>query len=214
MKRLVLILFLMFVLCGCSSDKTIGEEETVNDFFVPKKTTESQNSIDTSVPTLTNTPTPIIDKDVEIISRWIDMSGEGTIEDYVAELNETEKDKKYKVYNEECYSFFIKESERIELLDKFLSDEAMQELLLQINDGYPNVYTKIQFNDDFTEVKIFANKEKYDESDLFVSFTPTFILALYSELVQSYELIPVEERRLDFCIIDNKTNEVIYTPTE
>ena len=62
----------------------------------------------------------------------------------------------------------------------------------------------------FGTISFYVDKEKYDEAGIAVAFAPLIIGALYSDVVQAYNLIPPESRSTTIKIIDNSSGEAIY----
>ena len=162
-------------------------------------------------PTETPTPIPLVDKDVDIVIGMISMDSEMTIEQYVENLKADEPDTVFLVYDSNHYSMKINESERVELLNRLLSDDGKNEFFSQLYEQYPGVYLKIELNGKYTEIIFRVDKVKYDECDFGVAFTPIFMSGIYCEYVQAYSLVPVEERDCIVKIINDETNELIYS---
>ena len=215
MKKIILLCILVLCLSGCSKEDNIEQEKTKEEVVVNSYNPKNEP---TSIPTKKPTPEPtesvVIDNEVEIILSMLSMDGETTIEQYVEQLKTDNPNGVYFVYDNEHYCEVIKESERLEILNKFLSEEGKNEIFIQLNEQYPGVYLKIEPNEQCTEIKFYADLEKYNEADFAVTLTPVFLSAFYSEFVHAYSLVPIEERYCIVKIIDNETNEVIYISEE
>lgn len=217
MKKIILLCILVLCLSGCSKTENIEQEKTKEEVVL----NTSEHTIEpTSIPTEKPTPEPTesvvtaVDNEVEIILSMLSMDGETTIEQYVEQLKTDNPNGVYFVYDDNHYCEVIKESERLEILNQFLSEEGKNEIFTQLNEQYPGVYLKIEPNEQCTEIKFYADLKKYNEADFAVTLTPVFLSAFYSEFVHAYSLVPIEERYCIVKIIDNETNEVIYTSEE
>lgn len=207
--KIIAISALLIFSAGCSKTENSNTESLSN-------TTRNitMTNIPTSEPTETPTPMPLIDKDVDIVIGMISMDSEMTIEQYVENLKADEPEVDFSVYDSNHYSMKIKESERVELLNNLLSDDGENEFFGQLYEQYPGVYLKTELNDKCTEIIFHVDKAKYDECDFGVAFTPIFMSGIYCEYVQAYSLVPVEERDCIVKIINDETNEVIYSSEE
>lgn len=225
MKKRILFLLFIFFLTGCAiqnNNEAVLNSTTNNvDIIKPTYTsipTEKPTLAPTETPTPISTPTPtitqVIDNEVDIIIGMLSFDDEITIEQYVEELKVDNPQGVYSVYDNTHYCETIGESERLSNLTYLLSEEGKNEIFIQLEQQYPGVYLKIEPNEQCTEIKFYADLEKYNESDFFVSLTPIFLSAFYSEFVHAYSLVPIEERYCIVKIIDNKTNEVIYNSEE
>lgn len=209
MKKLFAIITLSTLfLCACSNEKVSNNSNNnsnnnnTNNTIVTTDDTKPINDI------VIAETTTIEDKEVEIIHSYMDTSM--TIAEYVDDLNKENKDKNYYVYDDGHYAEKIKESVRQEILN----DLEPKEFLLQMNGEYPNVFTNMTFDNNTKDVSIYVNNDLYQEADFGVGFYALIIGALYSDEYQAYELILPNDRTGNVYIIDEATNEVLYSTIE
>lgn len=216
-KKLALLLIIIsaFVF-GCGGTKTI-EFNNSSEEYVDTKTYSNENidnkqnqSVENLEDEINNTGED--DEEVSVILSMISFDDSETIEDYVVKMNEENGSDSFAVYDENHYSLTIKESERQEVLRQYNSGEFIEESFNEIfsDEQYNSAFTKMDYDELFQNVTFYADKEKYDSAGLAVFFGPVFISYAYSDIIQAYSLIPVDERACTVKIVDDETNEVIY----
>ncbi len=212
MKKRFISIFIVcaVLLCGCSEKtktvdlKTMQESEINNTEVVydEKETTEEKPEL--------------IDKDVDIVLSMYLFDDSITIEEYVNNLKEENPDKIYSVYDETHYIQTIKESVRKELLKEFNSEEYIDRAFKDIfsDEQYNGAYLTMEYDAYFQNITLYVDKVAYDNAGPFVTLGPLLISGAFSDIIQAYNLIPIEEREFKLLIIDESNKEVIYDSSE
>ena len=179
-KKILLLSLCCVVLIGCSKN-----EET-----------DYQNSIESkSDNIIENIFESNEDKKVEIIMKMYDFSEDSDIQTYVDEYNQ-KNGTNYKVYDESHYIMEITEKERLDILTKTYGDEGKKDFLSSLEETYPGVFTNVEFDDNGQTIILYANNDSYKNS-LGAGFGAMLMSAMWSDICQSYNMIPLDER--DFC---------------
>jgi hypothetical protein len=148
------------------------------------------------------------DKKVDIIyTAYIFDSS--SIEEYVENYKKDNPDiMDVKKYDDEHIIVTIWESERLLTLKEFEKrlDDYLNELIL--NEDYEGIFTDIEADRFLQNIKVFAIKEKYDNS--FASLGLFFALGIMSDIDQAVNLIDPDKRMFNLTIIDEATGEVLY----
>ena len=203
-KMIVLLLFTMF-LSGCAEEVVPNTEVEHSNIF--EEVEKEDNDIKEPV---IEEPTPV--PEVEVIMTMYDFSENANIETYVQEQNEA-NGTNYRVYDDTQYVMVIPETERLDALEKIYGVEGEKEFLAALNEACPDVYTDVEFEEYGKTVILYANKENFDSAGLAGQFVTKLSAAFWSELCQSYNLIPLEERGFYLKIIDNENGEVLFETT-
>ena len=202
-KKIVCALLLLCVLIfGCSKktntvDLTNTLEKEVNSDEIDSETTGYNIRV--------------LDKNIEVILSMYSFD-ETTIEEYVAGLQEKNPDEVYSIYDESHYIHKIKESERKEIIKEFKSEEYIETAFQEIfaDEQYGGAFISMEYDELFQNITFYVDKVAYDSAGIAVIFGPIVIGGLYSDIVQAYNLIPVEERKVTVLIIDKQTGDLIY----
>ncbi len=114
-------------------------------------------------------------------------------------------------YDDKHYVVTMPESKRKEVVDNINAKikPELEEALA--TDQLAGIFTKIETDDLMREVRLYADKAKYDALGLSVLAAPVLV-AMVADTVQAYNLIGVEERKCDLSIYDAETGDLIYTP--
>lgn len=114
-------------------------------------------------------------------------------------------------YDDKHYVVTMPESKRKEVVDNINTKikPELEEALA--TDQLAGIFTKIETDGLMREVKLYADKSKYDALGLSVLAAPVLV-AMVADTVQAYNLIGVEERSCDLSIYDADTGDLIYTP--
>ena len=114
-----------------------------------------------------------------------------------------------KVYDDEHITVTMYETDRLDALKEY--NDSFDELLQSIitDDTYEGIFTDIEADNLLTNVKLYANKDKYDGSLAELGIVLTF--GIVGEAVQAMNLIDVKDRACTISIIDNVTGETLYT---
>lgn len=205
-KTLLLLIAISIFITGCGSKKTVEFNESI----VEQNTVAEENQGTDEE----NISTDIIEDEsaVSIILTMYSFNDTETIDDYVLNLNKENGSDSFSVYDDNHYSLTISESERQEVLKQYNSGEFIKESFKEIfsDEQYNSAFIKMDYDELFQNVTFYADKEKYNNAGLAIVFGPTIISYIYSDIVQAYSLIPVNERTCVIKIIDNETNDVIY----
>lgn len=209
MKKLITIIItcvLFFTACSSNTNTVdlTDEPSTVSTENINKSTNDEKIE------------EKFFDNDVDIILAMYAASEDTTIEDYVAELKESDPDGVYSIYNEDYYIQTIKESERKAMLDEIMSADYLNSAFQEIfsDEEYNGAFVKMEYDDLFQNVSFYVDREAYDNAGLLAVFGPFLLTGIYSDSIQAYNLIPVESRTVTMLIIDNDTNEVIYDSSQ
>lgn len=218
MKKRILVTLLastLIITSGCGNTKTVefdnSEQESITDSS-SSDTNEEQN-IDSE-----NSSNDISknDEEVCVVLTMFSTNESETIEDYVNELNEENNTDSYAVYDETHYSITMSESERKAVLEEYASGSLIDDSFNEIfsDEQYNSAFIKMDYDDLFQNITFYADRDNYDDAGISVVFGPVLIGSLYSDIIQAYSLIPVDERTCIIKILDNETNEVLYDSSE
>lgn len=202
-KNLIAFLLLCCLLvAGCSS-KTTKIDLTDN----------TGNTVDTEKDEASNQV--LFDKDVDIVLYRMSFDN-SSIEDYVAKLQEENPDKVYSVYDDNHYVVTIKESERRALVEEMKDDEYISEMFKDVftDEQYGGAFISMEYDELFQNITFYADKDAYQAAGISASFGSTLVAMMYSDFVQAYNLIPLEERIYNVVIIDEATGEILYDSGE
>ena len=99
-----------------------------------------------------------------------------------------------------------------EVLVQYNSGEFIEESFNEIftDEQYNSSFIKMDYDELFQNVTFYADKDNYESAGLTVVIGPVLISNIYSDIIQGYNLIPLEERKCTVKVVDNETNEVIY----
>ena len=78
------------------------------------------------------------------------------------------------------------------------------------DEQYKGAFISMEYDDLFQNVIFYADKEAYKSIGLFSFFGPVLVSSTLGDIIQAYNLVPVEERNVTVQIIDNQTGEVLY----
>ena len=184
----ILLLAMMMSLCACGATK---EKETATKDGQAQ--TPAEETEDLTVP-------------VELYMAVMDFSGDGA-EAYVESLQEEDSDIQVKYYNEEYYIQTVTEGERRETLAKYMDvDTVAEELFAE----YPGVFVDAELSEDLKQITFIVNKDAYMNGDGMVGFAALLGGAVMISQIQSYSMMPLEEREANSIVIMDENNEVIY----
>lgn len=204
MKKIIALLFCTTILlAGCgSSNKTVDLTTTPD----TEKIAEFQKEdTETEIP-------KSIDSNVDVILTMMSFDDSQTIDDYIVELQKSNPDSIYSVYDDSHYVMTIKDSERKAALEQFKDKSYIETTFQEIfnDEQYNGAFVSMDYDDNFENVTFYADKEKYNNAGLAVSFGPVITSGMFSDLIQAYNLIDVNNRTCHVQIIDNDTKELIY----
>lgn len=135
------------------------------------------------------------------------------IEEY---LEQYKKDYPYyldvKVYDDEYLVATMHETDRLLTIKEFKNniDSTISSILSE--DLYKDVFTEVEVDELYQNVKISANKKKYDKTLTPVSSVVTF--GIISDTIQGLNLISPDKRQFNLIIVDNSNGDVLYTTEE
>ena len=205
MKKILLLLILAFVFVnGCGNKRTVEFQENISitdNTVIEDTVMENERENSTTE-----------EKKVTIIMSMFSFDENETIDEYVQKLNIENNTDSYSVYDNNHYSFMISESERRELLEQYNSGAFIENSFNDIftDEQYNSAFVKMDYDEMFQNITFFANKENYDNGGIAVIFGPTVISAIYSDIIQAYSLVPIDERKCTVKVVNNETNEIIY----
>lgn len=209
MKKLLFAMILLIFLCGCSQNNTVefNNSEVSTEELAAEPQTE--NNI---VQTEHEEETSEKDYEVEIIQLMITTDENMTIEKFVESLNQSENTIKYYVYDDTHYSHTIKESQRKEYITTLIDNKEVENAFSELFTAqeYNGAFLSMEYDNNFSDVKFYVDRTKYDSLGMFINIIPVMTSALVSDTVQAYNLVPIEERGCTVKIIDNETKEVVY----
>lgn len=202
MKRKLFILSVIVstILFGCGKTKTVefsNSSEKLNDENIENIVEEYESTVD---------------YEVSVILTMYSFDESETIDEYVIKMNKENNSNSFSVYDENHYLFNITESERKEVLVQYNSGEFIEESFNEIftDEQYNSSFIKMDYDELFQNVTFYADKGNYESAGLSVVIGPVLISNIYSDIIQGYNLIPLEERKCTVKVVDNETNEVIY----
>lgn len=202
MKKILLLCSCFALLTACSNSSS--SEITKN----AEITTKTSETIETTTPEFIETTK---DEEIEIIFSILSMSEDENAEQFVEEYNKN-NNANYYVYDDTHYAGKLKQSEIDEFLKSIDSNKAFEESITSLNQSYSDVFTKITFDKETCELKIYANNEKYQSADFGVGIAAFYTGVTLTDFIQAYMQIPLDERNYNIEILDDITNEVIYSP--
>lgn len=202
MKKLISILLLSCMLISGCGSKT-------NTIDLTEGTENKVDIVETQEDEVHDILPP--DKDVDIVLSMYAVD-DTTIDEYIAGLQEENPNVIYSVYDENHYIQTIKESERQKMIEELKSEEYIETTFKEIfsDEQYCGAFVSMEYDDLFQNITFYADKNAYDSAGIAVVFGPIFVGGLFGDIVQAYNLIPIEERTVTILILDNETGEVIY----
>ncbi len=214
-KFVCLLITISILATGCGSTTTVELSNTEQSNEIQSSdTTEKENNQDSITEESNDTLDATVENnsEVSIILTMVSFDDTETINDYVLNLNEENNSNSYEVYDETHYTVTITESERQEVLKQYKSGELIEESFSEIfsDEQYNSAFIKMDYDELFQNITFYADKEKYDAAGIAVVFGPVLSSSIYSDLIQAYNLIPIDERTCTVKILDNQTNEIIY----
>lgn len=213
MKKLLFAMILLIFLCGCSQKNTVefNSSDASIEESAAEPQTENNNESKTDHPEHEE-ETSEKDYEVEIIQTMISLNANISIEEYIESLTLSNNERNYTVYDDTHYSYTIMESERIEYLKNLIDNKELETAFNEIftAEEYNGAFLSMDYNNNFTEVNFYIDKQKYDSIGKFANVVPILTSSLVSDTVQAYNLIPIEERGCTVKIIDNETKEIVY----
>lgn len=216
MKKLLFVIILLIFLCGCSQKNTVefNSSDASMEESAAEPQTENNDESKTEHPEHPEHEEETSEKDyeVEIIQTMISLNTNIGIEEYIESLKQSNNERNYTVYDDTHYSYTIMESERIEYLKNLIDNKELETAFNEIftAEEYKGAFLSMDYNNNFTEVNFYIDKQKYDSIGKFSNVMPILTSSLVSDTVQAYNLIPIEERGCIVKIIDNETKEVVY----
>jgi len=202
-KRLLSILLLCcLVFTACSSQKIKVDLKENEENKIEEQQEDASNQV-------------LFDKDVDIVLFRMDFDN-SPIEEYVGKLQEENPDEVYSVYDDDHYIQTIKESERRELVVQMKEDEYIAGLFKDVfsTEQYGGAFLSIEYDDLLQNITLYADKDAYQSAGMSASYGAIIVAMMYSDTVQAYNLIPVEERIYNVFIIDENTGEILYDSTK
>lgn len=156
--------------------------------------------------------TVISNKTVDVIYGVYMIDG-STIEEYAENYKADNPDcLDVKIYDDEHIAVTIYESDRLKAISEFNATSNDYVISLLSDDSINGVFTNVEFDKLFQNIKLYADKKAYKNSP-FTSFAASFIFGAISDMVQAINLINPDDRLYNISIIDNSTGEVLF-PTE
>lgn len=202
-KRLFSILVLICLLItACSSKNTKVDLSDTGKSNVEKEQETEVNQV-------------LFDKEVDIILYRLSYDN-SSIEDYVAELQKEEPNEIYSVYDDNHYIQTIMESERRDIVEEMRNDEYIAGLFKDVFSGeqYGGAFSSMEYDELLQNITFYADKDAYQAAGMSASYGTVIVAMMYSDTVQAYNLIPVDERIYSVVIIDEDTGEILYDSNE
>lgn len=204
MKKPIIALLTIITLLvpGCSSS---NQADSTNNTNVTNQSVEDEQIV-----------TPAPDDPVEIILSMYSFEDGMTIEKYIEDLQVNNPDVEYSVYDDSHYIMTVTESERKMVLSDSLKEENMDTVFDEMfsQEIYCNAFLDMDYDELFQNVTLFVDKALYEQSQTsslgFSQLGILMFIGLYSDLIQGYSLIPIEDRTCTYQIIDNDTKEILF----
>ena len=187
-----------------SSDKTVatvskGKVEAIAGGSTTIKATVGKKQYKCSV--------TVKDKKIDVIYKAYIFDG-SSVDDYAKTYKEDNPDiLDAKVYDDEHIIVTMWESERLAALKLYKDniDTLIDDFIT--NEDYEGAFIKIEADDLMQNIKVYVDREKYEES--FAGFSLVLVTAIISDVIQSISFIAPDDREFNLTIYDNETGEVI-----
>lgn len=201
-RILVLLLACSVFMVGCASKtNTVDLTQSAEQKFESTEIVQGEQNSDI-----------LSDEDVDIVLSVYSFDDAVTINDYIEDLQKSNPDEVYSVYDDSHYIHTLKESERKEMVEEFKHEEYINNTFQEIfsDEQYGGAFVSMEYDEMFRNIKFYADKTAYDSAGIVAVLGPVFIGSIYGDIVQAYNLVPVDERSVTIQIIDDSTGEVIY----
>ena len=145
------------------------------------------------------------EKTVDVIYRAL-IFDDTTIEEYTEKYQKDNPDYiDVKVYDKDHIAVTMNNSDRLTMLDT-LNKDFDKNINILISD-HPDIFTDIQSDKLLKDVKLYANKEKYENS--YDGLGTVIAVTTVSDIVQALNLIDPKDRTCSISVIDNKTGTAL-----
>ena len=218
MKRrifsLMMVFSLLFTGCASTTNRVDLIESSVDLVETPiffgetaNQESEAMESQDVESVTL-----PLFDKDVSVILSMYGFNESTTVEDYIDNLRKANPEEVYAVYDDSHYIHTLKESARKAMVEEFKSEEYIKSAFQEIfsDEQYGGAFVSMEYDELFQDITFYADQKAYSSAGLFAVLGPVLIGSAFSDIVQGYNLVPLEERSVTIKVIDEQTGGVLY----
>lgn len=136
------------------------------------------------------------------------LLGDMTIEEYVDNVKESSDYLSVKKYDNEYIEVTMKESYRLKQIKEFnKSIEAFITSYLT-DPNYSKIFVDVKYNKSFSKIKLYAIGDAFIG---FNDFSSLPSLAYLSDFYQALQLIDIKDRTFTLDVIDQDTDEIIFS---
>lgn len=203
-KMVSLVTCVSIILCGCGTQKNsvdLSGGENKKEESIEEEPIETENITE-------NESEENGEKEVEVIIRMLDINGE-SIDEFIENYKTENPGTECYVYNDEYYAIKIKESERKEMLKTLEDKDFMEKSLQEYFSNVEGVFVSMDWDDSMENLSFYVNKEEYEKNELLSNISIGLIVYSMSEIYQAYSLVPIEDRKCTYKVIDNETKDII-----
>ncbi|MDF2944128.1 MAG: hypothetical protein K0S01_2986 [Herbinix sp.] len=138
---------------------------------------------------------------------------DATIEEYAKQYKEDNPDCiEVKAYDDEHIVVTMYEVDRVKTIKDFNTNIDTFLTSIVTDDNYKDIFTDVKSDKLLQNIKIYANKDNYEDS--YAGFTILLSFGLISEAVQAINLVDVNDRICNIDIYDNENGDILYTTSE
>lgn len=203
-KMMALITCVLVTLCGCGTQKNsvdLSGRENEKEENIKKESVKTESITE-------NENEESDENEVEVIIKMLDISGE-SIDEFIENYKTENPGTECYAYNDEYYAIKIKESERKEMLKNLEDKDYMEKSLQEYFSSVEGVFVSMDWDDSMENLSFYVNKEEYEKNKILSGISIGLIVYSMSEIYQAYSLVPIEDRKCTYKIIDNETKDII-----
>jgi uncharacterized cupredoxin-like copper-binding protein len=138
---------------------------------------------------------------------------DATIEEYAKQYKKDNPESiNVKAYDDEHIVVTMYEVDRVKAIKEFNANIDTFLASIVTDEDYEGVFTDVKSDKMLQNIKIYANKDKYENS--YAGFTVLLSFGIISEAVQAINLVDVDDRICNIDIYDNESGDILYTTSK